>query len=59
VSKDGYLLVVAPFRLYTNVLEEHTISIFRAEVRRVRKWMVYVRFGRGSGQGDRPVRDMG
>jgi hypothetical protein len=33
-----------------NVLEKCTASIFRAKVRSVRKWMVYVELG-GQGQG--------
>jgi hypothetical protein len=36
---------------YTNV-SEHTASIFRADVKNVRKWMVYIGLGGGSDQGD-------
>jgi hypothetical protein len=41
--------------LYTNIWEEHTASIFRAEVRSVGKWMVYIGLGGSSGHGDWPV----
>jgi hypothetical protein len=34
--------------LYTNISEEHTASIFRAEVRRNAKWMVYMGLEVGS-----------
>jgi hypothetical protein len=33
-----------------NVLEEHDASVFRAEVRSVKKWSVYIGFGEGLGQ---------
>jgi hypothetical protein len=35
------LLHPVVFQLYTNISEEHTVSFFRAEVRRVRNWMAH------------------
>jgi hypothetical protein len=51
-----WLLCHIVILLKTNVLEKHTASIFMAEVRRVRKWMVYVGLGGGSDQEDWPVK---
>jgi hypothetical protein len=50
------LWAVTPCGLGTNVSEGHTASIFRAEVRSVRKWIVHVELGKGqarrTGQSD-------
>jgi hypothetical protein len=46
------------FWLCTNISEEHTASIIRAEVRSVGKWIVYIEIGNGSSCGDWPVRAM-
>jgi hypothetical protein len=33
--------------MYDNILEENTASIFRAKLRRFRKWTIYLGLGKG------------
>jgi hypothetical protein len=55
---SGWLCHVE-FWWYANVLEEHTASVFRAEVKSVRKWTVYMQLGGSSSQGVWPVGAIG
>jgi hypothetical protein len=56
LPEDGRLLgccsMWSSFFIFPNVSEEHTAFIFRAGVRRLRKWMIYIRWGERSRQGD-------
>jgi hypothetical protein len=50
-----WLLCSVVFWLHTNVSEQHTAPIFRVEIRRITKCIVYLRLGSGSGQGYWPI----